>query len=298
MAGEQVCGLKKINKLMWTQELVELLITKYQQYEFLYNTSHPHYADRVKRSNALFEICKELKEVDNNISEECIKKKIHTLRSQYVKELQKVSCSKKSGAGADDIYEPKLWCYSQLQFLKSFCSVRDGESNIPQTENLATTTEELYLAIPSPKASPSLSSPSLSSVTLLSPSENHVPRKRQRQTKPVKLDGIREKIFRKLDNEPKCDWLGKEVVAQLNYIKNEKIQQRTIWKIQDALREGIMEDEKSDDANSEDYSACSSHVEELDSTSTTSSPMPRTPDILQLSIDRLFDDESNNYFKF
>lgn len=59
-----------------------------------------------------------------------------------------------------------------------------------------------------------------------------------------------------------------------------------------------MEDEKSDDANSEDYSACSSHVEELDSTSTTSSPMPRTPDILQLSIDRLFDDESNNYFKF
>lgn len=115
---------------MWNKDLTELLITKYQEYENLYNVQHPSYVDRVKRSNALFEICTELKKVNKNITVEEIKKKIHTLRSQYVRELREYNNSKRSGVGADDVVEPKLWCFNQLGFLKQHCVIRKSVSNI------------------------------------------------------------------------------------------------------------------------------------------------------------------------
>lgn len=38
-------------------------------------------------------------------------KKINNIRSTYKKERKKVADSKKSGAGATEIYSPKLWYY-------------------------------------------------------------------------------------------------------------------------------------------------------------------------------------------
>lgn len=113
---------------MWTKDLVDQLIIKYQERDVLYNVKDPQYMDRTKRSNALFEICQELKKINKDISVEDIKKKIHTLRSQYIKELREIEGSKRSGAGADDVAEPKLWCFSQLEFLRPHCSIR--KSNI------------------------------------------------------------------------------------------------------------------------------------------------------------------------
>ena len=41
-------------------------------------------------------------------------KKFHTLRSQYRREVKEMKTSQKSGAGTDDLYLSKLWCYDAL----------------------------------------------------------------------------------------------------------------------------------------------------------------------------------------
>lgn len=117
---------------MWNKDLVDLLINKYQQHENLYNIRHPMYIDRAKRSNSLFEICRDLKEVNKDITVEEVKKKIHNLRTQYLKELREMNHSKRSGVGADDVVEPKLWGLTQLEFLKPHCNVRKSLNNILQ----------------------------------------------------------------------------------------------------------------------------------------------------------------------
>lgn len=61
---------------------------------------------------------------------EDIKKKINSVRTQFFSELNKVKKSIVSGAGADDIYVPTLWCYEQLSFLNDSNETRESESNL------------------------------------------------------------------------------------------------------------------------------------------------------------------------
>lgn len=114
---------------MWNKDLVELLINKFQEHQNLYDLRHPSYTDRSKRSNSFFEICQEMKEVNKDVTVEDIKK-IHNLRTQYVRELRELNSSKRSGVGADDVVETKLWCFGQLGFLKPHCTIRKSVSNI------------------------------------------------------------------------------------------------------------------------------------------------------------------------
>lgn len=115
---------------MWNRKTVELLLVQYGQKENLYNVRHPDYQDRVKRSKSLFEIYECLKDVDSNVTTESIKLKLHSLRTQYLKESRKVSESKRSGIGQEDVYVPKLWCYDQMKFLKTHICSRPSSSNI------------------------------------------------------------------------------------------------------------------------------------------------------------------------
>ncbi|KAM7360523.1 uncharacterized protein ACRADG_005912 [Cochliomyia hominivorax] len=106
---------------MWKKQLVELLISIYKKHENLYDNNHPNYTDRVKRTNSLFEISKQLKKFEKDITVEEIRKKIHTLRTQYMRELREFENGKQ---GANGVIEPKLWCFYHLDFLKPYCSTR------------------------------------------------------------------------------------------------------------------------------------------------------------------------------
>ncbi|KAK5649984.1 hypothetical protein RI129_001013 [Pyrocoelia pectoralis] len=46
-----------------------------------------------------------------------VRRKINTLRSNYRKELKKIVNSKRSGAGADEVYVPSSWVFHALKFL-------------------------------------------------------------------------------------------------------------------------------------------------------------------------------------
>lgn len=107
---------------MWSRILVEKLIHKYRQHEHLYNSNHPFYADRARRAASLQDICRSLNKINKNITVYELKKKIHTLRSQYLKELRDMGKSRQEGVTG--VIEPKLWCYDKLDFLKYHCHTK------------------------------------------------------------------------------------------------------------------------------------------------------------------------------
>ena len=103
--------------LEWRLADISLLISLYKEYPVLWNVKLKEYKDRNAKELAYGKIQKVFENHTENITLEQIKKKIHTLRSQYKREIKLVRESKKSGMGADDVYNAKLWCFSQLDFL-------------------------------------------------------------------------------------------------------------------------------------------------------------------------------------
>lgn len=62
-----------------------------------------------------------------------LKMKIKSVRDAFLKEFKKVELSKKTGADADDIYEPSLCWYENALFLKKSTAVIVPSSNLVRT---------------------------------------------------------------------------------------------------------------------------------------------------------------------
>ena len=71
-----------------------------------------------------------LKEIDSSANRDHIIKKINYLHSSYRKEMKKVKSTMKTGSGADNIYQPKLWCFKLLHFLNDQDIQRSFRSNL------------------------------------------------------------------------------------------------------------------------------------------------------------------------
>lgn len=119
----------------FTREQTATLIMLYERYPHLYNVADPAYKNRNKREFLLNEIKKEFKETLNiDLTTADIKKKINGLRTQYFKELNLIKKSENSGAGTSELYQPRLWCFELLHFLRGGHKSRESESNLTQTQ--------------------------------------------------------------------------------------------------------------------------------------------------------------------
>ncbi|XP_072375578.1 uncharacterized protein [Diabrotica undecimpunctata] len=118
----------------WPRNAATLLIELWEQHQCLYLPSHPQYHNRNVRVTALQTITKQFNNNKmTNLSEADVKKKLHSIRTQYMAELTKIKKSESSGAGVADIYVPKLWCFDELHFLQQGATiVSKGESNLPE----------------------------------------------------------------------------------------------------------------------------------------------------------------------
>ena len=104
------------------------------------------YKNRFKKETAYSQILEKLHEKDPTVTIENLKKKMHTLRGQYNKELKKLTMSKKSGACRDDMYVSTLWCFQEMSFLSEGAMIRDSQSSLcsdlnPQSGNDCMTQE-------------------------------------------------------------------------------------------------------------------------------------------------------------
>lgn len=124
------------NQIIWHREDVVHLIELYKDNVCLWQVKHYSYKNRNARDAALRKILDCLKkQMPDVTSSDIKKKKLHTLRSQYRREMKLVKESSKSGAGAEEIYKPKLWCFDAFGFLYDGEEIRESISTLDLEED-------------------------------------------------------------------------------------------------------------------------------------------------------------------
>jgi len=113
-----------------TKEQIRMLVLLYQQHPCLYVQKSEDYHNRDKRLKALQTIAQELHELCGCvITIDVIKKKIASLRTQYLEQNNKIQKSKSSGVSTDDVFKPTWWLFEELSFLAPHVASRKGESS-------------------------------------------------------------------------------------------------------------------------------------------------------------------------
>lgn len=110
-------------------------ISKYKDLKCLWDIRCKDYSLREKKKDAYNELLVVYKLIKPEASIDDVKKKINTLRSNFRKELKKIHDSKRSGAGADDIYQPSSWLFEELAFLADLEKPVDSISSINDDTN-------------------------------------------------------------------------------------------------------------------------------------------------------------------
>ncbi|XP_068246512.1 uncharacterized protein [Palaemon carinicauda] len=123
-----------MSKEHWSRQLTLNLIELYRQHPCLWDVRKEVYKDLEARTAAIKEITAHLKQYVANMNEVEVKRKLALLRNQHRKEMRKVSMGKKSGAGSEEQYTPKLWCFNALSFLNSGDTVRSSLSNLDSSK--------------------------------------------------------------------------------------------------------------------------------------------------------------------
>jgi plasmid replication initiation protein len=119
----------------WSSKDVVRFLDVYEESEGLWNIRHSDYKNKIKRDSAMLKLMDEL--LKRNVpveSVEVLRKKIKSIKNVYRQELKKIEKSKKNGAGADDVYQPKLAWFKRADiFLKNVTSSRTTTSNLVST---------------------------------------------------------------------------------------------------------------------------------------------------------------------
>jgi len=117
------------------RELLEDFIRAYQGLPCLWRIKSKEYHDKPKKEAAYKILLEKYKLIDPNADRDAVVKKINSFRTNFRREKKKIEESLRSGAGADDVYEPSLWYYNVLfDFLSDQETPRNSFSNIDERE--------------------------------------------------------------------------------------------------------------------------------------------------------------------
>lgn len=121
---------KKLTVKQKEREFIVECIQLYRDLPTLWNIKSKIYHDRVKKNNAYDLLLDKYKEMFPEATKEDVKKKFNSLRTNYRAELKKHLLSMKSGSSTDDIYEPTLWYYGEMDFLQDQECASDSQSTM------------------------------------------------------------------------------------------------------------------------------------------------------------------------
>ena len=97
---------------------MEEIIKIYKKHSCLWKVKSSEYLDRVAKEKAWPELIETFNEVGKSVTRDVVIKKMNSLKTSWRKEAKKVRSSIKSGAGEDEVYQPKLWYFDQLRFIE------------------------------------------------------------------------------------------------------------------------------------------------------------------------------------
>ncbi|XP_060809362.1 transcription factor Adf-1-like [Amyelois transitella] len=127
--------------VVWGNDTVLLLIELYESRDLLWDTSHRDYRNKIKKNDAWEDIAKALK-----LPRKEIEAKVHTLRSQFVRERKKVKSSKTTGSGREDMKSSAWFAYDAMKFLLKGATTSGSldtlDTNSPQSQNTISSPDE------------------------------------------------------------------------------------------------------------------------------------------------------------
>ncbi|RUS88474.1 hypothetical protein EGW08_003732, partial [Elysia chlorotica] len=127
----------------WTKDATIQFIEVYRSMECLWKIKSKEYSNKFLKEKAYEKLIEISKQFDPTTNKDSVCKKINNLRSAFKRELKKCEVSKLSGAGTDEIYEPKLWYFENLMFLRDQEIPRAARSNIEPLNRNPEIEEEL-----------------------------------------------------------------------------------------------------------------------------------------------------------
>ncbi|CAG9822156.1 unnamed protein product [Phaedon cochleariae] len=115
----------------FSKDFMTEFIRVYREHTSLWKIKSKAYMNKNLKNvgiTQLIEVCKQFQimEADKNF----VMKKIQSIRGSFRKELKKIEDSQRSGASADDIYQPTLWYFQLLQFTIDQETATDSISNM------------------------------------------------------------------------------------------------------------------------------------------------------------------------
>ncbi|KAH8363869.1 hypothetical protein KR084_000189 [Drosophila pseudotakahashii] len=102
----------------------------------LWQANSEAYKNKNMRNKGWEMLLHKLKENDPEATIDTVKKKVNSLRATYRRESKKIKRSEKSAAGPNDIYQPSIWYFKELDFLDGINAFDDDdgpEIEIPTT---------------------------------------------------------------------------------------------------------------------------------------------------------------------
>lgn len=121
---------------MDSKKAVLQLIAAFKSHPCLWRVKSPEYMNRPRKRQAFDAIADEMRAFDDDVTADDVRKKFNSLRAGYRREKKKVESFGRSGAGTEEseAYEPSLFYYGEMDFLKDQEDPSDSMSNI-QLEN-------------------------------------------------------------------------------------------------------------------------------------------------------------------
>ena len=118
----------------------------YRSLPSLWKIKSKEYSNKLTRELAYSKMIEFCRKFEPSADRQFIVNKINNLKGAFKKELKKLESSKLSGAGTDDVYEPKLWYFHHLMFLQDQETPRTGVSNL-DIENVCTPSTSIEVSI-------------------------------------------------------------------------------------------------------------------------------------------------------
>ncbi|XP_068204480.1 uncharacterized protein [Palaemon carinicauda] len=133
---------------MEERETLQQFILQYKSLPELWDTRSDGYTKKEKRETAYKKLLEVYKRIKSNGNVEDVKKKINILRSNFRKELKKMSDYKTSGATTEDVYVPSSWVFRELSFLTDLEKPISPNTTKSTMEGDGSTTEQSFTRIP------------------------------------------------------------------------------------------------------------------------------------------------------
>ncbi|XP_076047470.1 uncharacterized protein LOC143029012 [Oratosquilla oratoria] len=120
----------------WTKSITLHFIELLKQHPAIWNIKCKEYKMKNIKSASIETLRADLYSFTKcYVRNEDITKKLHTRKTQFHREMTAIKASKKSGAGTEEIYTPKLWCFNNLLFLAEGEIIRASTSSLDVATN-------------------------------------------------------------------------------------------------------------------------------------------------------------------